>query len=465
MRPRCVAPLPDRAARATALVSVVIGLACATWASPAQAQEPPKKVDAPKAEEPKKADDAGERLPKADIEVGDGHDEQERTSEPGATSPARGDVEPASDPPKKEDDSDPEKKFTLSGYVETFYQWNFNQPGNGISNHRGYDTRHNTITLQNAVLDAGFRAKDLLGRLAVQFGHGPATYYLQEPDQPGTDGAAASNALLWRYLQRASVGWQPSKLLLLEAGLFPTAMGAEGLATKDNWNWSRSNPSLRLPNYQAGFKATWELDRRLALVTGVMNGWNNVVDDNDEKSVVLGLQYKLRDKLTASVTYFGGVERPCGAPEGRPWRHGMEAWAQLEATDWLSFAVDGNGGLEDTRFGKHYWVGLAGYSRVKLVEWLFVALRADHLWEEIAANGLGASTPFLQPAGSVGSYTGTVDIRPVKGLSTRLELRHDRANDDLYFRGDVQGDGSEEHPYLPNTKTQTTALLGVVVWF
>lgn len=96
---------------------------------------------------------------------------------------------------------------------------------------------------------------------------------------------------------------------------------------------------------------------------------------------------------------------------------------------------------------------------------LFVALRADQLWEEIAANGLGASTPFLSPAGSTTSYTGTIDLRPITGLSTRLEFRHDRANEDLYFRGEVQGDGSAQNPYVPNSKKQTTALLGVVVWF
>jgi hypothetical protein len=452
MKPRAVARVRKRATLVALATLVGIGvLAGASGAAAAQPQDDTAK---------------DERLPKPDIEVDDKHDQQEHTSEPGAESPARGDVEPSSDPPKKEDESDPEKKFTLSAYVESFYQWNFNNPGNGISNYRGYDTRHNSLTLQNAVLDAGFRAKDLTGRLAIQFGHGPATYYLQEPDLPGADGAGETNALLWRYLQRASVGWQPSKLLLLEAGLFPTAMGAEGLAVKDNWNWSRSNPSVRLPNYQAGIKATWELDRRVSLVTGVVNGWNNIVDNNDEKSLVLGLQYKLQKKLTASVTYFGGVERSGNAPEGgRPWRHGLEAWGQIDATDWLSFAADGNGGFEDTRFGMHYWVGIAGYARTKLAEWLFVALRADQLWEEIAANGLGASRPFLSPAGSVSSYTGTIDLRPVKGLSTRLELRHDRANDDLYFRGEVQGDGSPENPYLPNTKTQTTALLGVVVWF
>ena len=33
--------------------------------------------------------------------------------------------------------------LVLSGYVESFYQWNFNEPSNFITNFRGFDSRHN----------------------------------------------------------------------------------------------------------------------------------------------------------------------------------------------------------------------------------------------------------------------------------------------------------------------------------
>ncbi|MDB5219777.1 MAG: outer membrane protein, partial [Myxococcaceae bacterium] len=35
-------------------------------------------------------------------------------------------------------------KLTPTGYIETYYQWNFNHPSNGITNYRGFDNRHNT---------------------------------------------------------------------------------------------------------------------------------------------------------------------------------------------------------------------------------------------------------------------------------------------------------------------------------
>ncbi|HVH46670.1 MAG TPA: outer membrane beta-barrel protein [Labilithrix sp.] len=419
------------------------------------------KEQAAKDEKPTPATEPGK-----DIEIDDHHQEQKRTEEPGAPSPARQEMEPASEPPKKEDESDPdEKKFTLSGYVETFYQYNFNNPGNGISNYRGYDTRHNTLTLANAVLDAGFRAKNLLARLALQFGHTPATYYAQEPSLGGTDGAGETDAKLWRHLQRASVGWQATKSLLFEGGLFLTNIGVESLVVKDNWHWSRTNASVRLPNYSSGVKATWHATDRLDVSTGVFNGWNSIVDNNDEKSVLVQAQYKVKESLSTSAAYFGGIEREGGAVEGRAWRHAFDVYAQVSATKWLELAAEGSGGWEANRFGTQWFTGASGYVRFKTLEWLYVALRGDRLWEDPSANARGTARPILIPAKYITSATATLDARPIKGLSLRLEGRHDIAARDLFFKGNVAGDGSEAAPYVPNARVQTTLLAGAVAWF
>ena len=415
---------------------------------------------------------AAPRLARADdvppdpsMEMGDKHDEAKKDEAPGASSPARPEVDAVSEPPKKEDESDPDKKFTVSGYIEAFYQWNFNVPGNGISNYRGYDDRHNSITLQNAVIDVGFRAKDLLARIALQVGHAAPAIYQNEPEAAGADGAGESNAQLWRYLQRASFGWRATKVVLLEAGLFPSTTGVESLAVKENWNWSRSTASVRLPTYNAGLHATFDLSGNVDLFASLVNGWNTVLDNNDEKSFVLGAHYKLKDKLTVSGSYFGGVERPGGAPEGRAWRHGLEAWTQWDVLERLALAADGTGGLENTRFGVHWWTSAALYARVKVADFLFLAARADRLWEDPAGNAAGGSSVFLIPAKAVTSITGTIDVHPVKGLLARLELRHDGATSPLFFRAAVEGDGSPEHPYLPNARSQTTLTLGLSAWF
>ena len=192
-------------------------------------------------------------------------------------------------------------------------------------------------------------------------------------------------------------------------------------------------------------------------VTWQMFDPENFLDGNDEKSFVLGAHYKRGNSLTVSGSYFGGVERPGGAPEGRAWRHGLEAWAQWSVTEALAIAADGSGGFEDTTFGRHWWSSAAAYARLEALSWLFFAARGDRLWEDTAGNAQGGSTSFLIPTKHVTSGTATVDVRPVKGLSTRLELKHDVARDPLYFRGDASNDA-------PNARSQTTLLLGATAW-
>lgn len=395
--------------------------------------------------------------PNPELEIGDKHDAAAKRSQPGAPSPARSDIDPVSEPPKREDKDDPKAKFNVVGYIETYYQYNFNKPGNGVTAYRGYDNRHNSFTLQNAVIDVGFRAKDIFSRVALQVGHAPPVIYDREPSFERAEGANASNADLWRYIQRASLGWQATERLILEAGLFPNTTGVETFAVKENWNWSRSNASLALPNYRAGVYVTYLAGESVDVFASINNGWDSVVDGNDEKSFVVGAHYKRGTSLTVSGSYFGGVERPGGAPEGRAWRHGLEAWAQWSVTEAFALAADGTGGFEDTTFGRHWWSSAAAYARVEALSWLFFAARGDRLWEDTAGNAQGGSTSFLIPTKHVTSGTATVDVRPVKGLSTRLELKHDVARDPLYFRGDAPNDA-------PNARSQTTLLLGATAW-
>ena len=118
-------------------------------------------------------------------------------------------------------------RLKLGGYVETFYQWNFNNPSNRITNFRGFDNRHDTFTISNAAFDAHIEDKRLTGHLTLQVGHTPNVYYSNEPRVPGTTAANTSDAELWKYLQQAYVGYRfpVGQGLLVEAGLFLSPVG------------------------------------------------------------------------------------------------------------------------------------------------------------------------------------------------------------------------------------------------
>lgn len=218
-----------------------------------------------------------------------------------------------------------------------------------------------------------------------------------------------------------------------------------------------------------GLRASYEVSDRLSILGMVSNGWNTVLDNNGDKSVAAQILYKVPDRLTLSLLYFGGNERPKDTPEGSPWRHVFDVWAQLDATSWLSFAGQADAGFEKNRFGTSYWGAGALYARVHPAPFLYLAARGDYFREHAAVSGEGTAARIFWPADTVSSGTLTADFRPgvwtgASNVSVRVELRHDAADAPMFFQGDVKGDGATT-PYVMNTRTQDTLTVGLTGWF
>ncbi|MBI4820530.1 MAG: porin [Deltaproteobacteria bacterium] len=355
--------------------------------------------------------------------------------------------------------------FTIGGYAEALYSFNFNQPSNGITNFRGFDNRHNSFTLSNVALDALWDGERISGRLTLQIGHTPSTYYLAEPAAPGASGSSGSGAEVWKYVQQAYAGYRfdVAEGLLVTAGLCLSPVGPEGIAVRDNWNWSRSNLFFALPFYHTGARAALTLSDSVAVTLAVYNGWNSVVDNNDAKSVSLQLSFSTSD-LAVAVLYFGGIERGEEAPEGSAWRNLFDAHLTWHATDSVSFLVHANAGFEPNDFGTSAWVAGAVYARAKLASELYLALRGDFFDELVADGPNGTASAIFWPVAWVASGTLTVDYRPHERVSIRLEYRHDQAEGDMYFGDDVAGDGATT-PFGANRDHQDTLTAGVTTWF
>lgn len=374
---------------------------------------------------------------------------------------------PAPEPPPEK----PPLALRPTGYVEALYAYNLNRPSNGITNARGFDNRHDTFSLSNAVLGASWEAGPVAGRVLLQIGSTPSAYYLGEPALAGTGAANASSGELWKYLQEAFVTYKAplGRGLLLQLGLCASPIGYEVIPVKDNWNWSRSNLFVGLPFYHAGLRATYEWTATISTTVSVFNGWNSVVDNNEEKSTQFNVTYKVPQKVLLQALYFGGIERPTGSPEGPYWRHHFEALGEYHAATWLSLAAQADYGWEPNRFGTARWVAGALYARLKPLARVYVALRGDRFHEHLATEdvpgGRVSSPLFFGGVEWVTSGTATLDVRPHDEISIRLEYRHDVAEAPLYFGRGVTGDGSAGSPFVPNARTQDTALLGATAWF
>ena len=341
---------------------------------------------------------------------------------------------------------EPGPAINMAAYVETYFAWNFNKPDNGVTAFRGFDARHNSFALSNAVVDTRWTAGSVSGRLALQTGDTPDIYY----------GAEATSDV--RHVLEATMAWKApvGKGLTLDAGIFLSPIGPEGIPVKDNWTWSRSTLFYGLPFYHAGARATYTVSERLNVTGGVYNGWNNVTDTNGKKSVSLQGLYTKPDKVTASFLYFGGVERPRGAAEGQPWRNLFDAHITVAVSPTFSVQAHANAGFENTAFGRASWRAGALAARVKANRWLYIAGRADLLGETIPSSRAGSASSLFFPTTRVQSLTGTVDARPNDHMSVRLELRRDSAKDAIYFKGPGEA---------LSAKAQSTMTFGITAWF
>lgn len=433
-------------------VGGVVGLVLITFASRAAAQ--------PEAPPPTQAEPSTSTQPAPTIPP-------DRVPEPAPVPVQATSEAPPADAAKKEDQG--LLKISPVGYVEGYYAYNFNRPSNGITNYRGFDNRHNTFSLTNAALGANWEAGPIGGRLTFQIGSTPSTYYLAEPALAGAGGANATSSELWKYLQEAYVTYKApvGRGLLLQLGLCASPIGIEVFAVKDNWNYSRSNLFFGFPFYHTGLRATYAWTDELSTTVSVFNGWNSVVDNNEEKSVQANVTYKTGDKLLLQAVYFGGVERAAGSPEGPYWRHHFDAFGQFDASSWLSVAGEVDYGWEPNRFGSAKWVAGAAYARVRPIDRLYVAVRGDRFHEQLATRAAGASSSpiFWGGAEWVSSGTATLDFRPADRMSIRIEYRHDAAEAPLYFARNVRGDGTAAAPFVANARTQDTALVGATAWF
>lgn len=95
---------------------------------------------------------------------------------------------------------------------------------------------------------------------------------------------------------------------------------------------------------------------------------------------------------------------------------------------------------------------------------LYIAGRADVFFEQAAESAAGTAARIFWPADWVTSQTVTLELRAADHLSTRLEYRHDLADSDMFFGGDVEGDGIAT-PFVADRETQDTLTVGMTAWF
>ena len=326
----------------------------------------------------------------------------------------------------------------LSGFVDAYYGYNFNHPGVDTQL-RNFDTKSSqfSLNLAKVVLEKKPISDSRLG-FRTDLAFGPATVIVHASEPGGAD--------VFKHIQQAYLSYLApvGKGLQIDVGKFVTPNGAEVIETKDNWNYSRSLLfALAIPYYHFGTRATYVFSDKFTLAGYLVNGWNNVVDNNTGKTLGLQAVVKPTAKLTLVGNYMAGPEQ---SGNNDDWRHLFDTTVTYAVSGRVSLMANYDYGFDRFAGARVHWQGIAGYFRVQANKWLAFAPRFE--WYD-DHDGFTTGAPQ-----TVKDFTITSEHKINNGLLTRFEYRKDFSDNHFFIK-----------PFDRLVKAQSTLSFGLVYAF
>lgn len=346
-----------------------------------------------------------------------------------------------------------ESPIKISGYIEVFYSYDFNQPkylteSDGVKRlhhnkrHPFFYTfnRHNEVNINIASIRAKYDTENLRANIALMAGTYPE------------DNMAAEEGLL-KYVEEASVGVKISKNknLWIDAGIMPSYIGLEGEISKDNLTLTRTVAIANSPFFMTGVKLSYATDdNKWALAAGVFNGWQKISRFSGSKNMLAfgtKVGYQPNEKWTFnSSTYIG--KDP--ATEDKM-RYFHDFFMTFKPTDKWEFDFVFDAGAEQSEKGSqkyNLWWSPNLIAKYHFTPKFSTAGRVEYYSD--AKNVMGAA-----PGGKKFQVFGAsvnFDYLINKNVMWRLEFRNLKARNPIFVKY------NENHPRVDNNFFITTSL-------
>src|SRR5438477_8832900 len=348
--------------------------------------------------------------------------------------------------------------LTIGGMIVGSYQYDLNDPqeGNkGTVGNRSFEKDHNTFSLDLFQLQVsrapgengvGFVTKINFGKVAERMA--------ADWDGDGTIGNVAeeqnSIELEEAYITYNFPGFPD---LQLKGGKFVTLLGAEVIESPLNYNISHSLAfSFSIPFTHTGLLMSYAFAPQFKATLGVVNGWDNVIDSNDGKTVTGSLAFAPADQFSFALNGLYGAEQPS---RGDSKRGIIDVVATIKPVDNLTLSLNYDYGNE-TDLGPpalngvlskgnttEEWQAFSGVVAYDLPDVLAVpigfAVRGEYFDDSNGTRLPGATFGRDQNTWEV---TSTFKVVLAEGLMARAEYRYDKAKDPVFLRnvGGVQKD-------------------------
>ena len=191
-----------------------------------------------------------------------------------------------------------ELKTTFSGFVETYYSYDFNQPITDSKLPFMYNyNRHNEFNINIGLLRAKVEYDNAYAIVSLQSG----TYI---------DDNYANEKI--KYLNEAYIGLylDSSKKQSIELGILPSYIGFESATTASNLTLTRSLLADNSPYFMTGIKYSYKPSEKWNFAALLTNGWQRINKPQKEVLPSFGTQvvYKSNANSTLNWSTFIGKE-------------------------------------------------------------------------------------------------------------------------------------------------------------
>ncbi|WP_375419469.1 outer membrane beta-barrel protein [uncultured Hymenobacter sp.] len=214
-------------------------------------------------------------------------------------------------------DSTDTGKLSFSGYLDSYYLTALNRPqsGNllGVDQlaGRAFDRMADqfALGLVQAKLAYSNRKSDVVVDLTFgpnadlgNFGNSGGALNLYRPRSPYSAALYGTAAAI----KQAYFTYRLTPKLGVTVGQFGTHIGYEVIDAPLNYNYSLSNLFNNGPFYHVGLKVNYAFTPTTSLMLGVVNNWDNLTDDNKQKSLIGQLSFKPVPTWTVYLNWIGG---------------------------------------------------------------------------------------------------------------------------------------------------------------
>jgi hypothetical protein len=316
--------------------------------------------------------------------------------------------------------------FTFSGYIETYYSYDFGEPDNHERPGFFYShNKHNEVNLNLGLAKVNYSKDNVRGNFALMAGT-YAEYNL-----------AAEQGLL-KNVYEANVGVKISKNqnLWIDAGVMPSHIGFESAIGKDCYVLTRSILADNSPYYEAGVKIGYtSKSEKWYLAAVYLNGWQRIQKIEGNQTPAFGTQvtYKPNAKTTLNWSTYVGNEQP---DNDSKWRYFNNFYALFKVSEKVNIHTGLDIGAQQSSNGSSdydVWYSPVVIAQYKPTAKIQLAARGEYYGDE---KGVIIATGTPNGFKTYG-LSANFDYLPADNVMFRIEARTLNSEDDIFLKDNL----------------------------